>query len=213
MINQPLKLRQMYDEVRQFAADLLCDSYNKQAQGRHAVTFEVGERVMLHTPLYEDGKKIVSVPTRLLKRWSGDFAVIKQPSPSNVVLDTKGTPYVAHVARVLRYKPFVPTQSAHLARLARQVLADAQQSVVSTSAGQLGSAPPLAQEVNAANSSPLSKTISHVTCVPPARTLATVPVSYSAITPAEVAVLSNNPLSGPHFDYVPLQGSHGKPRF
>jgi len=100
---------------------------------------------MLHTPFlpkYEDGKKIVSVPTRLLKRWSGDFAVIKQPSPSNVVLDIKGTPYVAHVARVLRYKPFVPTQSTHLARLARRVVADAQQSVVSTSAGQLGSAPP-----------------------------------------------------------------------
>ena len=131
-------------EVRQFSADLLRDAYNKQAQGRHAVRFESGDRVMLHTPFlpkYEDGKKIVSVPTRLLKRWSGDYAVIKQPSPSNVVLDIKGTPYVAHVARVLKYKPFVPSQSTHLARLAHQVLADAQQSVALNSASQSGSAP------------------------------------------------------------------------
>ena len=85
---------------------------------------------MLHTPFlpkYEDGKKVVSVPTRLLKRWSGDFAVIRQPNQSNVILDIKGNHYVAHVARVLKYTPFVPTQSTHLARLARRILAKSQQ--------------------------------------------------------------------------------------
>ncbi len=55
--------------------------------------------------------------------------------------------------------------------------------------------PPPAVEVNTADPGPLSKTVSHVTCVPPARTLATLALSYSAITPAEVAVLSDNPLS------------------
>jgi hypothetical protein len=50
---------------------------------------------MLHTlflPKYEDGKKIVSVPTRLLKRWSGDFAVLKQPNRSNAGVRYQGHP-------------------------------------------------------------------------------------------------------------------------
>jgi hypothetical protein len=83
---------------------------------------------MLHTPFlpkHKYGKKVVSVPTRLLKRWSGHFAVVKQPNQSNVVLDIKGTHYVAHVARVLKYVPFVPTQSTHLARLAHKLVASA----------------------------------------------------------------------------------------
>jgi hypothetical protein len=75
-----------------------------------------------------------------------DYAVIKQPSPSNAVLEITGTNYVAHVARVLKYKPFLPTQSTHLARLARQVLADAQQSAVSSSADQAGLSPPFSSK-------------------------------------------------------------------
>jgi transposase InsO family protein len=67
MVTHPLRLRQIHDEVSQFSADLLRASYIKQAQGRHAVRFEPGDRVMLHTPFLpkcEDGKKVVSVPTR-----------------------------------------------------------------------------------------------------------------------------------------------------
>jgi hypothetical protein len=112
LIIQALRLRLLHHEVAKFSADLLRSSYIKQAQGRHAVTFNPGDRFMLHNPFlpkYEDGKRIVSVPTRLLKYWSGDFPVVRQPNQSNVVLDIKGNHYVAHVARVLRYTPFVPT--------------------------------------------------------------------------------------------------------
>ncbi len=69
-----------------------------------------------------------------------------------MVLEIKGTNYVVHVACVLKY-----TQSTHLARLAHQVLADAQQSVVSSSAGEPGLVPPLAEGINAANPTPFSE--------------------------------------------------------
>jgi hypothetical protein len=58
-----------------------------------------------------------------------------------VILEIKGTYYVAHVVRVLKCKPFVPTQFTHLARLAHQVLANSQQLVASSSVEQLNSAP------------------------------------------------------------------------
>ncbi len=44
-----------------------------------------------------------------------------------MVLDIKGTHYVAHVARVLKYVAFEPTQSTHLARLAHKLVANAHQ--------------------------------------------------------------------------------------
>ncbi len=99
----------MYDELSQVCADLLRTSYIKQVQGRHAVTFEPGDRVMVLTyflPKFENSKKIVSVPTRLLKSCSGDFHVLVQLNSRNFILDIKGINYATYLSCLLKYKPF-----------------------------------------------------------------------------------------------------------
>jgi hypothetical protein len=170
---------------------------------------------MLHTPFlpkYEDGRKIVSVPIRLLKRWSGDFLFVRQPNQSNAILDIKGSHYVAHVARVLKYTPFVPTQSTHLARLARKILAKPQQLVDSTNVVESDPATLMARVGSESESKVASSAIRAASPTLLSRKsfpvvnellqrLGPLPAFYNSISPADIVALSDYKLTlGPSPD-------------
>jgi hypothetical protein len=141
-----------------------------------------------------------------LKRWSGDFAVIEQLNQSNVILDIKGNHYVAHVERVLKYTPFVPTQSTHLARLARKILAKSQELVNSTTVVESGQATLMAQfgndpeskvasSTNRAASPPLLSTTSFPAVDKLSQNPGQVAAFYNSISPADIVALSDNILT------------------
>jgi hypothetical protein len=80
------------------------------------------------------------------------------------------------VARVLKYVPFVPTQSSHLARLAHKVFANAQQLADSRTEGRPGAAPLVvrsemvsSENISAVNPTSPSAIVSNVSVVPPPR--------------------------------------------